>query len=172
MKVQGDVIPTDRPLPQTVDQVLDLIKHIPSYVAQSNGGKGKPLEVELSPLKLLAPHYGFDIAIDKLRATSTPPPSATWRVKSTMRCSRSKSLTTSWRTWKDFSEHATQAVINQCVDFQTHVNTADAVFRGTLKDAILSIRQTGASTSVLDTVIAQYNSNQYGARRISAFIDG
>lgn len=61
IKVFGDILPRDEDLPTTFEGALNFMKKMPSLVATSNHGRGKPLTYQLIPISLLQDYLQFSI---------------------------------------------------------------------------------------------------------------
>lgn len=74
IRMFGDILPGKDDLPTTTAGALQLMRQMPSLVAASNNGKGKPLTFMLVPLKLLEDYLKFamkaDIVIKSLEEAS------------------------------------------------------------------------------------------------------
>ncbi|CAG2172750.1 unnamed protein product [Oppiella nova] len=66
LHIFGDIMPTDEPLPQTIEESLALMKRMPLLVQTANGGKGKPLKYTLVPLSTLASRLSLPKMADKV----------------------------------------------------------------------------------------------------------
>ncbi len=62
----GDILPDNEDLPTTFEGALELMKHTPSLVGNSNGGRGKPLSYTLIPLSLLKEYLDFAMQADTI----------------------------------------------------------------------------------------------------------
>ena len=60
----GDVLIED--VPNTVDDVFNIFKKVPSMLKQLNDGKGQQLEFELYPLKTMADKFKYQLRIERL----------------------------------------------------------------------------------------------------------
>ncbi|CAM4842598.1 unnamed protein product [Rotaria magnacalcarata] len=60
----GDVLIKD--CPQTIDAVMKTYENIPALLEPLNGGKGRPLEFILYPLKRMAQMFNFELKIERL----------------------------------------------------------------------------------------------------------
>ncbi|CAG2175050.1 unnamed protein product [Oppiella nova] len=66
LHIFGDIMPTDEPLPQTIEESLALMKRMPLLVQTANGGKGKPLKYTLVPLSTLTSRLSLPKTADKV----------------------------------------------------------------------------------------------------------
>jgi len=62
----GDILPNNEELPTTFEGALELMKHTPSLVGNSNGGRGKPLSYTLIPLSFLKDYLDFTMQADTI----------------------------------------------------------------------------------------------------------
>jgi hypothetical protein len=61
-----DFVMDDRKLPQTAEEALDAMKHVPTYLKKTNDGKGVPLEFVLISFEDLKTFYSLDIRLNQI----------------------------------------------------------------------------------------------------------
>ena len=65
IKYVADIFSPEQ-LPTEHDQVIDLLKKMPTYVVKTNDGKGVPVEIELLSIDTICQQLEFEIKVDRL----------------------------------------------------------------------------------------------------------
>ena len=165
-RMYGDVLPSNENLPTTFEEALHLIKKMPSYVENSNQGRGKPLTYSLIPLSILLDYLKLPLKVDRMIKYLEE--DALLRIVQLF-----ESLSTTQQEINDFYQDATthrfciEAVeFEKIASIKQKFEIEEAKFRSNLSSKLTAVRSGKAVASDLDDLITQFRSQELSPEKV------
>lgn len=166
IKVFGDVLPRNEDLPTTFEGALNFMKQMPSLLATSNQGRGKPLMYQLLPISLLRDYLQF--SIKGVMVLKTLEDACLLRIVQLFE-QLSKVNQKINDLHKDAFEYKYSLLpddMSRILNLKKELTIQEAKLRSKLAETLKLVRSGEADVSQLEDIIAEYMTNDYFTENI------
>ncbi|KAK3367679.1 hypothetical protein B0H63DRAFT_489620 [Podospora didyma] len=163
----ADVMATDGCLPTDLSGAAHFLKSVPKYVANANGGKGKPLSYTLLPVAEVAARLKFQISrAFTLKQLSLDCSENFVRIFDEMAIVR-RDLNDYRATLLEHREYISQAHIRTIGDRVVEARTAETQLKAKYAGALIDVRSGKSDESLLWKILEDFTKGETATRRLA-----
>ncbi|CAF1523415.1 unnamed protein product, partial [Rotaria sordida] len=171
IKFFGDIVLQQEELPQTYEQVVELMKNVPSYMEKFNDGKGKPLEYQLLPLKTVEKMFQLGTRINRIFIDLNMGKIAQLEKEFDDLLLAKQKFNDFYNEINENSDFIIQSHLDEIAKKNNQIKMTEAEFRDKVAKKLVQIRSGEKDTMKIDNILTTFHKNPGSTADIIAFVE-